>query len=249
VPLNPPPQITHYPSGLSQDQIDDLEAKFSDWQTLVNISCVATAFLFFLGTHLLLTYASRSFANSDGLSGLHILYQQAIWWFFPGLGAFTLSFEIVLQVWSIFTSRWIVNLYVEWAARQPKRYRGDDVYYDSRTLYRWITLFIALPVGIATALALNMHTTFADDGMHEYGYAFASPKFYSYSQIREVIQVEGVLGKHNAFIPGPYDVIDFTDGYRWSQHNWDDSTHGVTDALDATLTTHTNLSFLHAHFL
>jgi hypothetical protein len=85
--------------------------------------------------------------------------------------------------------------------------------------------------------------------MHEYGYAFSAPKIYPYSQIRRVIQVDGVLGKHDKFIPRPYVAIDFTDGYRWSQDSWDDTSQGITDALDATLTAQTNLHFFNLHVL
>jgi hypothetical protein len=161
VPHHPPQQLDLHPSGLTQDQSDDLEAKFSGWQNTVNLSCAATPVLFLLGTRFLLLYISRALANSDGLSGLHIHYQQVIWWFFPGFGAVCLSFEIVLLIWSLFIGCGIVNLYVEWAARQPKRSRGGETYYDSRKLYRWMTLLVALPIGIGTVLALNMHTTFA----------------------------------------------------------------------------------------
>jgi hypothetical protein len=247
--FHPPPQLSQHPSGLSQDQIEDLEAKFFGWQTIVNLSCVATAVLFLFGSHFLLTDVSRLLAISDGLSGLHIHYQQAIWWFFPAIGAFSLSFEIVLQAWSVFASRRIVGLYADWAARQPKRARsGSTIYYDSRKRCRHMALLLALPVGVGTGLALNMHTTFANDGMHEYGYAFAAPKIHPYDQIRRVIQVDGVQGKHG-FISKPYDVLDFADGYRWSQHAWDDSSPGITEALDDTIQAHTNLSFLHAHVL
>ena len=240
---HPAPQITLHPSGLSQDQIDDCEAKFSSWQNFVNLCCAATAVLFLVGTRYALLFASRALANSDGLSGLHIHYQQDLWWFFPTIGAVSLSFEIVLQIWSLFIGRGIVNLYVEWAARQPKRYRGGETYYDSRKLFRWFTLVLALPIGILTVLALRAHTTFAEDGMHEYDYAFAAPKIYTYSQMRQVAQVDGVLSKHYKFIPRPYVVIDFADGHRWSQHNWDDSTLGLTAALRAKLKEHTSLPF------
>jgi len=249
VSLYPPQQLEPHPSGLTKDQLDDLEASFSDWQNTINASCAATAVLFLLATHFLLNFCSEALANSDGLSGLHILYQQFIWWFFPGLGAISLSFEIVLQVWSIFVSRKIVNIYAEWAARQPKKTKTGVTYYDSRKVFRWIALILTLPVGILTLLALRMHTTFAEDAMHEYGYAFTAPATYSYSKIRRVSQVDGVLGKHEKFIARPYDVIDFVGGHRWSQDQWDDTTPGITESLDATLLARTNLSFFHFHVL
>jgi len=246
---HPTQQTDPVVNALTQDQIDDLEAKFSDWQTTINLCCVATAILFLFATHFLLKFATQTLATSDGIPGLHILSQPAIWWFFPSIGALSLSFEIVLQAWSIFIARKTVNLYSDWAARQPKKTKNGITYYDSRKWCRWLALLIALPIGALTALALREHITFAEDGMHQYGFAFVAPKIYPYSQIRQVSQVDGVLGKHNKFIPRPYVVIYFADGYRWSQEDWDDTTQGITDELDATLTAHTELSFFHFHNL
>jgi hypothetical protein len=240
----PQQQLDSHPAGLTKDQLDDLESNFSIWQPLVNGCCVVTGLIILFGTRDILVWAHYALASSDGVQGLHIYYQQAIWWFFPGIGAVSLSFEIVLQIWSIFAGRKVVGLYSDWAARQPKKNRGGGVsYYDTRKWCRWIALLVALPAGMLSLLALRMHTTFAEDGMHEYGYAFAAPGVYTYPEIIRVTQVDGVLGKHNAFIPRPFDVIDFANGHHWSQHDWDDTTEGITDKLDATLLAHTKLPF------
>ncbi len=66
------------PSGLSKDQLDDLEAKFSECQTLVNASCVGAAFVIFFVSYLLLTNANRMFANAAGRSKRIQIYRSAM---------------------------------------------------------------------------------------------------------------------------------------------------------------------------
>ncbi len=231
----------NHPSGLTDDQIDNLEAKFATQQTFVNLSCIPTGIAFALFTHAALAAASQWFSRSDGLTGYRVPYQSVIWWFFPGFGALCLCFEISLQIWALFVGHTTVNLYSEWDSRQPKKARGGIAYYDSRKVLRWFTVVIAIPIGILSGLALRMHTTFSDDGIHEYGYAFAAPVFHSYADLRRTTLLQGVRSKHGKVIDRPSYVLDFADGYRWSQTNWDDSAKGIQISLATILRQHSSL--------
>ena len=222
-------------SNLTKDQIEDLEAKFAEQQTIINLCCIFSGLAFLFLTHALLVEGYRWLERADGIAGYKIPYQTAIWWFFPGFGALCLCFEITLQVWAIFAGCNVVELYVEWDSRQPKKSRGRIVYYDARKILRWLALVIALPIGIFTTLALNMHATFSADGVHEFGYAFAKPSFHSYRDIRRITRVDGIWGKHSKFIPRPSLVLDFTDGNRWSQARWDDSRSEIEVSLATML--------------
>lgn len=228
-------------SGLTRDQVEDLEAQFPVQQTYVNLSCFLSGLAFALVTHFVLVKASQSLIASDGIGGYHIPYQSYIWWFFPGFGALCLCFEITLQVWAIFVGRRVVNLYSEWDSRQPKKSRGDIVYYDARKVLRWFTLLIVLPVGIFSGLALNMHTTFGDDGIHEFGYAFAAPVFHSYSDVQDITLIRGKYDKHGKFFERPYFVVGFADGHSWIQSDWDDTASSV-GGLKAVLTQKSHIS-------
>jgi hypothetical protein len=241
---HPREETVAHPSGLTQDQIDDLEAQFCTQQTIVNLCCIPSGLAFLFLTHACLIAISQHLIQSDGVPGYHIAYQPVFYWFLPGFGALSLCFEITLQIWAMFVGHTVVNLYSEWDSRQPKRSRGGIVYYDVRKILRWFTVLLVIPIGILSSLALNMHTTFGEDGMHEFGYAFAMPKVHSYAQIRQVAHVHGVFGKHGRFIDRPYCVVDFADGHRWNQNDWDDSSASTARAIEAVLAAQTHLPFV-----
>ena len=140
-----------------------------------------------------------------------------------------------------------MDLYSEWDSRQPKKSRGSIDYYDARKVLRWFAFLIALPIGVFSALALNMHATFADDGIHEFGYAFAAPIFHSYDDIRGITLVHGKYDKHGKFIERPFFVLDFADGHHWLQNNWDDSAAGMERSLSAILAQKTHIPIADAN--
>lgn len=222
-------------SGLTKDQIEDLDARFATQQTIVNLCCIPSGLAFFFFSHACLVAINQWLIKADGISGYRVACQPVIWWFFPGFGALSLCFEITLQIWALFVGHKIVDLYSDWDSQQPKQSRGGIVYYDARKWLRWMALLVALPIGILTALALNMHTTFGEDGIHEFGYAFSTPKQHSYANLRRITLLRGAYDKHGKFFNRPTVVLDFADGHRWSQSNWDvskDSWRGLLTALD-----------------
>ncbi|WP_263358293.1 hypothetical protein [Acidicapsa ligni] len=228
-------------SGLTEDQIEDFEAQFAAQQTIVNLCCIPSGLAFFFIAHAILAAISNWLVNSDGIAGYRVPYQSVILWFFPGFGALSLCFEITLQIWALFVGQRVVELYSDWDSRQPKKSRGGIVYYDARKVLRGFALLLVFPIGIFTSLALNMHTTFGDDGIHEFGYAFAKQTFHSYQDIRNITLVSGAFDKHGKFISRPAYVLDFADGHRWSQANWDDSAKGIQVSLAAILARKTQL--------
>jgi hypothetical protein len=230
-----------HPSGLTEDQIENLEAQFAAQQTIVNLCCIPAGLAFFFVAHTLIAAFSQSLMNSDGIFGFPVPYQSVIYWVFPGFGVLSLCFEITLQIWALFVGHTTVNLYADWDSRQPKKSRGGITYYDARSALRWLSLVITLPIGILSGLALNMHTTFGDDCIHEFGYAFGAPRIYPYAAVRQVTHVHGVFNKHSKLVARPYCVIDFADGHRWNQNNWDASSAATERTIQAVIEKHTSL--------
>ena len=240
----PPNPIPDLPEGMTREQLDDLQAGFSHRQTQIGMCVIVVAIAFLFIVHEAMAATSRALAMSDGHDGLHLLAQPILWWFFPGFGAITLSYEITLLLWSVFSGRRIVGLYTVWASQQPKQTKQGIRYYDSRKNMRVISLFLTLPACIGTSLALNMHTSFSSDAIRSYGYAFASPTLYSYADIRRITLVQGRLGKHNSFIEDPRVVVDFTGGRRWQEP--DQSPQSLTELTLRTLSDKTKLPVGHA---
>jgi hypothetical protein len=241
-----PSSIEANPSGLSNNPINDLETQFAEQQTIVNLCCIPSGLAFLLLTHTLLVESFQFLERADGIPGYKITYQPVIWWFFPGFGALCLCFEITLQIWTLFVGRNVVDLYSEWDSRQPKKSRGGIVYYDARKVLRWFSLLIALPIGIFSGLALNMHTTFGEDGIHTFGYAFAAPVFHSYDEIRDITLVQGKYDKHGKFFERPFFVLGFADGHHWLQSDWDDTATSMERSLSAILVQKTHIPIANA---
>jgi hypothetical protein len=235
------------PEGMTREQIDALEAGFQAGRGRLSLCVILVALTFLFVVHAAMAFGNEALANADGHEGFRVLGQPALWWIFPAFGAWTLSFEITLQIWALFAGRRIVDLYTAWDARQPKRTRSGGVnYYDTRQGLRLFALGLALPIGIGTMLALNMHTTVGDDAMRVYGYAFTSPEVYSYIEVRRVTVVQGHTGKHG-FVEHPYVVVDFTKRRRWRESN--NLPRSVATTLSTLLCEKTGLTAAHARLI
>jgi len=238
-------QSSHH---LSQDGIDldEYSPRFCDWQTSINLLTTLAAILLFLETGLFLTACNHFLATRDSAAIFTFPYSFVIWWFFAGIST-TLSFELVLQIWSLTGHRHLANAYSEWAAFQPKSYRGSTIYMDSRSVFPKFFLFLGIPIGILTLLALNMHITFTQQEFHHCGYAFQPCSSLPYTSIHAIYAVDGRWGK-GKFIPSPDIVIHFSDHTRWSEYDWTESNRKILDAgLLEFLTAKTSLQPIPIH--
>ncbi len=136
---------------LSELQLSALDDRFRQTKWMVGISVVAVGVVFVWTTHYILVSLNNLFAATDGpLTSFRLWPQTAIWWFFPGVGALALSWEITLQLWSIFGRAGNAMSYRLWSDGRAG--------FDSTRILRWMALVIAAPIGVSTALALPMHT-------------------------------------------------------------------------------------------
>src|SRR6185503_5309951 len=96
----------------------------------VNICIVVVGAIFAVSTYALLLWLSRLIATTEGPAEIWLWPQSAIWWFFPLFGAITLSWEIVLRLWSTFGNREAAYAYNYWWAKTAG--------FDSTTMLRWM---------------------------------------------------------------------------------------------------------------
>jgi hypothetical protein len=106
---------------------------------------------------------------------------------------------------------------------------------------RWLALLIALPIGIFTVLALNMHASIGPDLIRDCGYAFRPCSVYALSDVRRITQVEGFRTKDGKLTKRAGVVLDFKDGRRWSSADWGSFRASVDPALAAFLRAKTGL--------
>jgi hypothetical protein len=162
---------------------EELDSRFSGVDWIVNFSMVLVGVVFVFGTHAVLVWLNRNLAAADGPTLLSIWPQSAIWWFFPGFGAVTLSWGITLDLWALFGHREDADRFAYWTSLGAG--------FASSKLLRWMVVLIALPIGILTILALPMHTAFRQDDLRDCGYAFAPCKTYRYADARRMTIIEG----------------------------------------------------------
>src|SRR6185312_12234598 len=159
---------------------------------------------------------------ADGPAIFRQLPQSAIWWFFPGFGALALSYEITLQLWSLFGEREDAHLYSEWSNRKIAEQWGKYKSIDFRKALRWLSIAIVLPIGVLTILELNAHVSIEEGAIRDCGYAFAPCKVYPYAAARRITVIAGFRGRDGELTERAGVVLDFADGRRWSSADMGD---------------------------
>ena len=222
----------------SEFSSDDLSARFVTTQWLVNAGIIIVGVTFAFSMHALFVSLNRYASTSQNLDGLRLWPQPAIWWFFPGFGALTISWELVLLLWSWFGNHHEAHLYESWSNRRAG--------IDCTKVLRWMGLLVALPIGVFTTLAIPMHATLGASGIIDCGYAFAGCRQYAYSDAKRMTQIDGFRNRDGTLAPRAGIVIDFKDGRRWSSAEWGDFSRSVDPALSELLKTRTGLNIGHA---
>jgi hypothetical protein len=221
--------------------IADLDARFAKAKWAVPVCMVLIGVLFAWGTYRAFVTLSRHFAAVDGPAAFRLMPQTATWWFFPGLGALALSYEITLQTWSLFGNRREANLYSEWSNLKTASRGGRYAGMDSRKVLRWMALVIALPIGILTALELSAHTSLHQSDICQCGFALSPCKVYPYADARRLTVIEGFRDRDGKLIRRAGIVVDFTKGRRWSSSDIGDFRKSVDPTLASFLANKTHL--------
>jgi hypothetical protein len=214
--------------GLTEDEREDLFAHFRDRQPLINTCNVVVALIFLFGVRYGLEAINRRLAGPPLPSQIQLFPDPIIWWFFAGFGALIFPWEITLQLWSLLGHQRTVFLYRQWQKRSTFDYKGGQ-FKNELGLYQWFILLIALPIGVANMLALNMRSMLGPDAIRECGYAFKPCKVLPYADLRAITYIAP-----NYAVKPPAAaklVIDFKNGYSWSSSNWGNENKDIDPAI------------------
>jgi hypothetical protein len=221
-----------------EQQYSEEDGKFGSRYWIVQICIVVVGTLFALSTHAAFVWLNRYICTAEGPSDFQLWPQSAIWWFFPGFGALTLSWQIVLQLWSDFGNRK--------AAYSFNYCWAQTAGFDSTRILQWMALFIALPVGVLTVLALPMHASLRQDDIRDCGYAFAPCKVYRFADARRMTLIDGFRDRQGKLTRRAGIVIDFKDGRRWSSADIGNFSDSVDPEFAEFLEKKTQLPLNHA---
>jgi hypothetical protein len=188
----------------SKEDIED----FSSANVAVYSSMAVVGIAFALSVHWALVAGNRHFAETDGPAAFQLFPSAAIWWFFPGIGALCLSWPIVLFLWALLEGHGKVARYIQWTNEQAG--------FDSTRALQWLAVIVALPIGIASLLAIPLHSTLRDTDIVVGHYATLAREIVPYSEARRLLLVDGSRDRNGKFTARAELLVDFRDGARWS---------------------------------
>jgi hypothetical protein len=226
---------------------DELYDRFTPWRGRVigGMLLILAAFLF--GAWFTLSRLNQAFAFRDEPQAIHLLPQTAIWWLFPAFGALSLSWEITLQLLGLCVGRETANLFSDWT-NQTTYFWGRSSYsgMDSRRVLRWLSLLVALPIGVFTFLAVPMHATVSSSRIRDCGYWLKPCKEFSLGDAQRITEIEGFRTTDGKLTRRAGLVVDFKDGSRWSTADWGNFDMTVDSALGNMLLEETRLPLAYA---
>jgi len=199
---------------------------------LVNICMLAIGLIVLMGFHLFLITGNRFFASLDGPGNITIYPSSAIWWFLPGFASVCLAWEITYDIWQ------------RWRPEQAKAYRAFSTVksgFDSTKVLRLMAIFIVIPIGIASLLALPIHTTLTNDSIFDGHFAKVKPLVFPLSEATDMTEFKGYLNGDGNFVQRAGIVLRFKDGRSWNSANTDDPKASVDPQLRSYLVTRVNV--------
>jgi hypothetical protein len=188
----------------SDGNVEDFTYANTAVYTAMIVIGIGVAFI----SHKGLAAANRDFADADGTAVFHLLASDYLWWFFPGFGALCWSWEITLFLWSLFVGRAKVNRYIDWT--------NERAGYNSTRALRLIGILITLPVGLATLLAIPIHSTLSDSEIVVGHFASLHRERLPYAQARHLALVNGFRDRYGKFGARAEVIVDFAGGKSWN---------------------------------
>lgn len=161
-----------------------------------------------VGGYFALRSLNHAFAKADSNVLLQVFPVSAIWSFLPGFAALAVPWPLMIAV--LRRTRFPDDAaYIE-AENSAKA--GFDCY---RVLVGMV-LFVVLPIGLFTVLALPERLTLTDRDIEWTHYASVRPEVFAYTDARRATFVDGYLLRDGSFRHHPDLVLDFVDGRRLS---------------------------------
>ena len=182
--------------------------RFSRLHWLIGGIMILLAILFGLACYEAFVWMNRTLASRDGLSEFLLLPNRWIWFFFPFFGAICLTWELTLRLWIVLGDRSQARKYETWS--------NNKTGFNATQVLRLMSFVIALPIGLATLLALPIHTSLSETGLRIGHFGTLTPRYHPYSDVRGITVTQGLRLRDGTLQNRPAIVLDFADGDRWS---------------------------------
>ncbi len=158
--------------------------------------------LFFL----LFQWANHVWAQMDGPADVRLYPGFAIWFFFPLFAALSIPWPFTV---------WLLR-------RSGRSDEADSIVtessekagMDSYRVLKWFSIWLVVPIGFFTLLAIPMHVSVLGSEIHVGRYARLAPEVFPLSEARRAILVAGSRDNDGSFKPYQDIILDFSDGRR-----------------------------------
>jgi hypothetical protein len=227
----------YFPAPGTTDRSPSLSAgepapEFKDLNWTVGVAMLPVEIGFGFGSYQSLILANRLFAEADGPTRFQLLPTKILWIFFPLFGALSLTWEITQHLFW-FGDKESASRYAQWT--------HEKAGFNSTRVLRWMALVIALPIAVATVLALPMRSSLRDNDMIIRSYGLRSGRHYLYSQARRLAALNGFRTREGKFQPRAEILVQFSDGFCWHSADNQDFTATVDPRLLAFLQQNTRI--------
>ena len=185
----------------------EMESRFGTTQWTLGLALLVVGAALGFSLYAVCVELNHYYAALEGPARFQLLPTRVIWTFFPGFAALTTSWEITLILWAWVGDAKYISQYLDWSDRNAG--------FNSTVALRWMTLTIALPLGVATALALPMHSTLHENELHVRSYASLHSKVLRYADVRRIFAVAGERNRDGSVRVRAEIILEFRDGQRW----------------------------------
>jgi hypothetical protein len=188
-----------------------LDQRFKTMQWAVAALFVTEGVMFAFLTHWMFISLNRVLASREGPSEFQLYPSAAIWWFFPGFGAICAGWLAMELTLPLFMGRENARMYLYWTYVRSG--------FNGGRIMRWFVVLVLVPVGVFTAFAIPVHTTFHESEMHFRAYGAMRSEIHRYTQIRAITTTDGYRDRLGKFERDPRILLDFDDGTHWSSRD------------------------------
>lgn len=213
------------------------QSAFPRLQWVVGAVTLLVAIVLGFITYEALVWANRSLALHEGSSAFVLLPSKWIWFFLPLFGGISLAWELTLRLWAMWGDSRQVRAYENWSNAKA----GFDA-----TRVLWIlAMVVVLPIGIATLLAIPIHTCINERGISIGHFGTLRTTTHAFSEVSSVTTTDSLRLRDGSLQKSPAIVLDFSDGTRWSSASNRDPERSLNGALLSFIQQKTHLRIKH----
>jgi hypothetical protein len=184
------------------------EKSFGKARWVLGPTMVGVGVLFAVVSYYALLWSNHFLALRGEKSVFLLLPSPWMWGVFPAFGAICCSWEITLRLWRRFGDPSQARKYQDWANSKSG--------FDTTRVLRIMIVFLGFPVGVATVLALPLHTAIGETEIRIGRFGTLRASNHSYSEIKRIVVTDGRELRNGSVYHEPAVILYFDDGSGWN---------------------------------